>query len=347
MTLASLIPVVLTGADDDAADAADAAAEMLENIQLPQSLFDMGIAALRMVLIVVLAYIAQRLAKRLIRRLVRSMQEEGVERLGKMRSRAPLADTRPVNLARATMRTETIGGVLRSLATFTVWAIAVLMILGEVGVSLGPLIAGAGIVGVALGFGAQQLVQDFLSGIFMLLEDQYGIGDYIDTGEAEGTVEGISLRTTRLRDVYGIVWHVPNGEIRRVGNHSQEYARALLDIGIAYGSDIDRAAAIMKREVDRMAADEAWSEKILEEGEIWGVQDLGDSAVLIRMVVKVAPLTQWPVMRELRRRIKYAFDREDVEIPFPQRAVWHRGAQPGDADAGAPIWEPAGRGDRR
>jgi small conductance mechanosensitive channel len=341
--LASLT-VVLTGSATE--EAGDTAAEALEDFQLPENVWELGFSALRILLILVLAYIAQRLAKRLIRRLVSSMQEEGVERLSKTRSRAPLADTRPVNLARATMRTETIGGVLRSIATFTVWAIAVLMILGEIGVSLGPLIAGAGIVGVALGFGAQQLVQDFLSGLFMLLEDQYGIGDYIDADQAEGTVEGISLRTTRLRDIYGIVWHVPNGEIRRVGNHSQEYARALLDIGIAYGSDIDKAAGIMKREVDRMAGEEQSSEQILEEGEIWGVQDLGDSAVLIRMVVKVAPLTQWRVMRELRRRVKYAFDREGVEIPFPQRAVWPRGPQPSGAGDESPIWEPAGRADR-
>lgn len=341
---ALLSALLLTTTDNE--KAAEAAAEAVTDFALPQSVWELGFTAARILLIVVLAYVVQRIAKRLIKRLINSMKEQGVERLGKMRSRAPLADTRPVNLARATMRTETIGGVLRSITTFTVWAIAFLMVLGQIGINLGPLIAGAGIIGVALGFGAQRLVQDFLSGIFMLLEDQYGIGDYIDAGEAQGTVEGISLRTTRLRDIYGIVWHVPNGEIRRVGNHSQEYARALLDIGVAYGSDIDLATEIMSREAHRMAREEAWQDMILEEPELWGVQDLGESEVTIRLVIKVRPLTQWKVMRELRRRIKYAFDREGVDIPFPQRTVWHQGQPPtGDGD-GAPIWEPVGRGER-
>lgn len=343
---AALSAVVLTATPENDEATEEAVNTFWETIDLPETLWDLGIAGLRILLIIVLAYVVQRISKRLIKRLINSMKEQGVERLGKMRSRAPLADTRPVNLARATMRTETIGGVLRSIATFTIWAIAFLMVLGQIGINLGPLIAGAGIIGVALGFGAQRLVQDFLSGIFMLLEDQYGIGDYIDTGEADGTVEGISLRTTRLRDIYGIVWHVPNGEIRRVGNHSQEYARALLDIGIAYGSDIDLAAEIMQREADRMAREAHWEDMILEEPELWGVQDLADSEVTIRLVVKVKPLTQWKVMRELRRRIKYAFDREGVEIPFPQRTVWHQGQPPTEAGDGAPIWEPVGRGDR-
>lgn len=323
------------GAPAEAAEAAEAATGfVLETVPA------VAYTGLRILLIVVLAYILNRLSRRLVRRLIKSMEGEGVERLSKLRSRAPLADTRPVNLARATMRTETIGGVLRSVATFTIWVLAVLMILGEVGISLGPLIAGAGIVGVALGFGAQQLVQDFLSGIFMLLEDQYGLGDYIDVGEAEGTVEGISLRVTRLRDVYGVVWHVPNGEIRRVGNHSQQWARALLDIGIAYGSDVDRASEIMKREADRLAAEDRWRHLFLDKSELWGVQELGESQVTIRLVIRVAPLRQWEVMRELRRRIKYAFDDAGVEIPFPQRTVWHRGDQPASADDASTVWEP-------
>jgi small conductance mechanosensitive channel len=295
---------------------------------------------LRILLIVVLASLLNLLARRLIKRLIKSMEAEGVERLSKLRSRAPLADTRPVNLARATMRAETIGGVLRSVATFAIWVLAALLILGELGIKLAPLIAGAGIVGVALGFGAQQLVQDFLSGIFMLLEDQYGLGDYIDVGAAEGTVEGISLRTTRLRDVYGVVWHVPNGEIRRVGNYSQQWARALLDVGIAYGSDVDVACELMKREADRLAEEERWGHLILQDAELWGVQELAESQVTIRLVLKVVPLRQWEVMRELRRRVKYAFDEAGVEIPFAQRTVWHRGEQPVGADDGSAPWEP-------
>ncbi len=146
--------------------------------------------------------------------------------------------------------------MLRSLITFAVWLIAAFMILGEVGISLAPLLAGAGVLGVALGFGSQSLVRDFLSGLFILVEDQFGVGDIIDVdGEVEGVVEGVSLRTTRLRSVDGVVWYVPNGEIRRVGNMSQHWSRSLLDIEVAYDTDIERAKAVVKT-----VADGLWKE---------------------------------------------------------------------------------------
>jgi small-conductance mechanosensitive channel len=210
-----------------------------------------------------------------------------------------------------------------------IYGLAVMIVLGEFGVSLGPLVAGAGIVGIALGFGAQKLVQDFLSGIFMLIEDQYGVGDVIDVGDATGVVEEVNLRTTRLRDVHGTVWHIPNGEIRRVGNKSQQWARAVLDVEVAYDTDINHAAAVIKE-----VADEVWREDlehatVLEEPQIWGVEMFGESAVAIRVVLKVEPGEQWATMREVRKRLKHAFDREGIEIPFPQRTVWlHRVAEP-------------------
>jgi moderate conductance mechanosensitive channel len=172
----------------------------------------------------------------------------------------------------------------------------------------------------------------------MLLEDQYGVGDIIDAGEAVGVVEGISLRTTRIRDVTGTLWHVPNGEITRIGNMSQEWARALLDIGVAYGTDIDAASEIILRVASAMAEDPDHAEEILEEPEVWGVQDLADDSVVIRLVVKTVPGRQWAVARALRRRIKMAFDAANVEIPFPQRTVWLRTEAPvalGDADTPA------------
>jgi small-conductance mechanosensitive channel len=229
-------------------------------------------------------------------------------------------------------RAETVGALLASVASFAIWGIAALMVLGELGVELGPLLAGAGIVGVAVGFGAQNLVRDFLSGIFMLIEDQYGVGDVIDAGPASGTVEGVSLRTTRLRDIEGNVWHIPNGFIDRVANKSQEWSRALLDIPVAYGTDTDRAAAIIKDVADATWRDEPWSGDILAEPEVWGVEAFGADALVIRLVVKTKPSSQWKVGRELRARIKRAFDAEGIEIPFPQRTVWHRGDE---AHAGA------------
>jgi small conductance mechanosensitive channel len=211
---------------------------------------------------------------------------------------------------------------LRSVLSFTIMAVAAVMILGELGVELGPLIAGAGIIGVALGFGSQSLVRDFLSGIFILVEDQFGIGDIVNLdGTTSGVVEAVSLRTTRLRAVDGTVWHVPNGEIRRVGNMSQHWSRALLDIEVAYATDLARA-----QEVIREVAHAVWEEDnhVIEEPEVWGVEELGAHGVVIRLVVKTTPSEQYRVSRTLRERLKVAFDAEGIEIPFPQQTIWHR-----------------------
>jgi small-conductance mechanosensitive channel len=221
-------------------------------------------------------------------------------------------------------RVETVAALFRSVASVTVWTIATLMALAELGLNLGPLIAGAGIVGVAVGFGAQNLVRDFLSGIFMLVEDQYGVGDVIDAGPAVGTVEGVSLRSTRLRDVNGTVWHVPNGQIERIGNRSQQWSRAVLDVGVSYQTDIAHATEVIKRTADAMCEDPAFAGSIVSPPEVWGVEDLGADSVTIRVVLKTTPHDQLKVTRELRARIKGAFDDVGIEIPFAQRTVWHR-----------------------
>ena len=213
-----------------------------------------------------------------------------------------------------------------------------MLALGEIGFDLAPLIAGAGIVGLAIGFGAQSLVADFIAGIFIVIEDQYGVGDYVDVGAASGTVERVSLRTTVLRDVEGVVWVIPNGEIRRVGNSSQLWARTVLDVDVAYDTDIDLAASVIKD-----VADEVWREKretttILEEPEIWGVQSFGADAISIRLAVKTEPGEQWATGRLLRARLKRAFDENGIEIPFPQRTVWIRQDQE-DAGATGPTVE--------
>jgi small conductance mechanosensitive channel len=221
-------------------------------------------------------------------------------------------------------RAEAIGTLMRSIVSFAIWMFATLMALGELGFNLGPLIAGAGVVGVALGFGAQSLVKDFLSGIFMLIEDQFGVGDVIDVGEASGTVESVSLRTTRLRDVEGVVWHFPNGEIRRVGNKSQEWSRALLDVPVPYETNLKDAEALIQRVADEMAADREWSSLILRPPEVWGVERFDADSVAIRTVITTTPSEQWKVSRELRHRLKAAFDANGLEIPYPQRTVWVR-----------------------
>ncbi len=275
----------------------------------------------------IVAWLAVRFVRKTIRRVVRDMVERGEERANGRRKRLALVSTQSLDPVRAAMRTETLGNVLRSLASMIIWVIAIFVALenlSTVQISLGPLIAGAGIVGVALGFGSQSLVKDFLSGIFMLMEDQYGVGDIIDVGEATGVVEGITLRTTRLRDLEGVLWHVPNGEISRIGNLSQQWSRSLVDIPVAYSTDLDEAIEIIKRTSDELWHDPAWRGLVLEEPDVWGVEEFGDSAILIRLVIKVVPAQQWAVSRELRLRLKAAFDDAGIEIPFPQRVVWVR-----------------------
>jgi moderate conductance mechanosensitive channel len=279
---------------------------------------------LQILAIVVGAWIVNRLVRRMIKRALLGLASGGVkERLGAVRRRAPAAllQTEEVSL-RGQQRIEALATVLRSIVSFVVWLIASLLVLGELGVNLGPLLAGAGILGVAIGFGSQTLVRDFLSGFFILVEDQFGVGDIVDVETGiSGVVEAVSLRTTRLRSVDGTVWHVPNGEIRRVGNMSQHWSRALLDVEVAYATDLEHARAVIKR-----VADELWreSEHVLEEPDLWGVEDLGAHAVKIRLVVKTTPSEQWSISRTLRERIKAAFDEEGIEIPFPQQTVWHR-----------------------
>ncbi len=302
---------------------------------------------LRVFLIFLVAFVVNRMLRRVILHFVVELSDDDAQetkrRLRRMTPGFLQATGSQPNL-RAASRTQTIGLVLKSSSSIVVYSIAVLTALAEIGINLAPLIAGAGIVGVALGFGAQSLVKDFLSGLFMLAEDQYGVGDVVDVGEAIGVVEVVNLRTTRLRSVDGTVWHVPNGEIRRVGNMSQQWARALLDVEVAYSTDLGRAQEVVKTVADELWHEDVWSTDILEEPEIWGVQTLGASGIAIRLVVKTQPGQQWAVTRELNRRIKDRFDAEGIEIPFPQQVMWVRrdegssqdtsGVAGGDGDLG-------------
>ena len=292
----------------------------------------------KVLLILALAYVVNRLIARSIKRFVRSVSGEKVQRrLGTLRDHGPtaLVNSDQVPSLRSTQRAETIGALLRSISAFSVWVVAAFMVMGELGLAIGPLIAGAGIVGIAVGFGAQNLVRDFISGIFMLVEDQYGVGDIIDAGPASGTVEAVTLRTTRLRDVNGVVWHIPNGTIERIANKSQQWSRALLDFEVAYDTDIDFAGEVIKRTIVKAWDSDAWDDIILEEPEVWGVETLGADGVTIRVAIKTLPGQQFPVARHLRAQIKAAFQEAGIEIPFPQRMVWHRsdgGKTPMEAD---------------
>ena len=238
-----------------------------------------------------------------------------------------------------------MGSLLKSVVTGIVVAVFTTMILAELNVDVAPIVASAGILGLALGFGAQSLVSDFLAGTFMIFEDQYGVGDEIDLGEAVGTVEAVSLRVTRLRDINGTVWYVRNGEISSVGNMSQNWARTVLDISVAYHEDLVKVRRVLQEVAHDLWDDEDYKGRVIEEPSVWGVQDLGFDGVIIRVALKTAPLEQWSVAREMRERIKARFDFEGIEIPFPQRVVWHRGdaaqpeqdGQPEDEQAGQPV----------
>ena len=272
----------------------------------------------------VLRWVLHRLVDRLVSRAQEGVLPDHLGRFSRRRGRAAAArDAATFN--RRVQRAQTMGSLLKSIITGVLLAIVGTMMLSEIGVNIAPIIASAGILGLAIGFGAQSLVTDFLSGIFMIFEDQYGVGDEVDLDGTIGTVEAVSLRVTRLRDINGTVWYVRNGEISRVGNMSQNWARTVLDVSVGYGEDLTKVRRVLEDVAHDLWDDEDFKGEILEEPTVWGVQDLGVDGILVRVALKTAPGLQWGIAREMRMRIKNRFDHEGIEIPFPQRVVWHRG----------------------
>lgn len=212
--------------------------------------------------------------------------------------------TNPLAAARRAQRARTIGSVLRSTATLVVGAIVVLMMLDEVGVNIMPLVASAGVAGVALGFGAQSLVKDFLSGMFMLFEDQYGVGDTITVGDVSGTVEAVALRITKVRDASGTLWYVRNGEILRVGNRTQGWARATVEVQLAVDADLDQARSALSRAGARLTADPVLSTYLQETPRVVGIESLSAASVTLNVEVRTDPAMQWDVARALREAVR-------------------------------------------
>ena len=276
----------------------------------------------------VVRWVLHRLVDRLVKRAETGVLPARVHRmsLGSLGASRSAGSQELAVANRRVQRAKTMGSLLKSIVTGIVVAVVATMMLSEIGVNVGPIVASAGIIGIALGFGAQSLVSDFLSGVFMIVEDQYGVGDEIDLGEAIGTVEAVSLRVTRVRDVNGTVWYVRNGEITRVGNMSQNWARTVLDIAVAYHEDLVKVRRVLEDVAHDLWEDEDYKGVIIEEPSVWGVQELGIDGVVVRVALKTAPLEQWAVAREMRQRIKARFDHEGIEMPFPQRMVWHRDA---------------------
>jgi small conductance mechanosensitive channel len=272
----------------------------------------------RILLVVVLAAVVRGLVHRAIRRLTDRTATGAVPTiLRPLRNRVAQRDAAEQIAERRTQRAEAIGSVLRSFASIVILGIAVVLVLGELGINLAPIVASAGVVGVALGFGAQNLIKDFIAGIGIILEDQYGVGDVVDLGEASGTVEAVGLRITRLRDVNGVVWYVRNGEVLRVGNKSQGFAQVVIDMPVAHDTDLEKARTIMQEVADVMYAEEDWGAVLLAEPESLGVEQITAEGVFLRLVVRATNADQWRVGRELRMRLKERFVAEGIRTPLP------------------------------
>lgn len=282
-------------------------------------------SGLSIVVILVLSLIASRLVRRQGPKLVSlyiNRQEASFQDL----EAAELTEDKRVDhalrLEHTRQRAATLGEVGGQIAAGVIWFIALLLILDQIGINLAPLLAGAGIAGIAVGFGAQQLIRDYVNGFFIILEDQYGVGDIVTIGEATGTVERVSMRVTKLRDLDGTVWFIPNGELASVGNRSQLWARAVLDIEVGYQADLDEAGRILLETATQLWREQPADSTIISEPEYWGVERFGADGVTLRLVVRTEPTEQWQTARELRSRVKIAFDDAGIEIPFPQRTVW-------------------------
>jgi small-conductance mechanosensitive channel len=270
------------------------------------------VTPLRIVITILVALLLRWLLHRLINRAVRPATRGEVPKiLRPLKERAhtaALLESSGLLSERRAQRAATIGSVLKSGVSFTLFVIAALLVIGDLGVNLAPFIAGTSIVGVAVGFGAQNIVGDFLSGMFMMLEDQYGVGDVIDFEQASGTVEAVGLRTTRLRDVNGTVWYVRNGVVVRVGNMSQGFATVVLDVPIDAWADVGSASEAMLAVARAMRDEEEWASVFLSEPEVQGVEALTRYETRIRVVARVRPLEQWRTARELRQRIRARLD---------------------------------------
>lgn len=285
----------------------------------------------RIALVFALAFVVNVLVARSIRRVT-----EGMRRRATDARDATSSLGRDDRLRRVDARTAAVSTMLRSLSAVTLFTLAVLVALGVLDVNLGPLLAGAGVVGVAVGFGTQSLVRDLVAGVFVLIEDQYGVGDVIDAGPATGTVERVTLRSTQLRDLSGTVWHIPNGSITSVGNKSQNWARAVIDVLVAHGTDVRTARSILRAVAESLVHDPEWGEaRLVGSPDEQGVQALGPDGVTLRLVVDTEPASQWAVERELRLRIKEAFDAEGIQLSSAGTPWGGGAAPPGAPDAPA------------
>jgi len=277
---------------------------------------------LRVAVIILVAVVLTFVARRLIQRFAQSIADGHTKRgVGTKGEKKPSNAADAAARTRRAQRSTTVGSLLKSIAAIVIWLLAVLMVLTELGFDLAPILASAGIAGIALGFGAQTLVKDYLAGFFIVIEDQYGIGDYIDAGEAEGTVEEVGLRITKLRGLDGTLWHVRNGEILRVGNYSQGFGIMLLDLPFPYDADEETVTTIINDAASALRELPQYDSVMLGAPEIMGVQDISGEAITIRITIKTKPGEQFGVGRAFRGEFKQQMAAHDMTVPWSQAVI--------------------------
>jgi len=291
----------------------------------------------KVILVIVAAVVLRWLICRVIDRTVFHLVDNALaRRLATTSAAVGVSDD--VEMAeRLRQRARTVAGILKSITTLVIFGFAFVAILASIGVDVGPLILSAGVVGIAIGFGAQSLVKDFLTGVFMILEDQYAVGDFVDTGQATGTVEEVGLRLTRIRDDQGVIWYVPHGSIQRIGNRSQGFGLAVVDIPLAYGADVERAVNAIRAAVAELAADPAWAEDLLEDPPTVAVESMTATAVTLQVRQRTRPLRNLPVSRALRERVLPALDAAGI----PRPASGGPGGGPMQPPAATEVSDPA------
>lgn len=235
--------------------------------------------------------------------------------------KAAIVSSRVVSKIAEKKREDTLIRIFSGVIKITIFSIAALMILSELGLMIGPVLVGAGIVGIAFGLGGQYLIRDIIAGLFIIIENQYRVGDVVNFDGTGGLVEDLSLRMTTLRDLDGTVHHVPHGEIKKVSNLSKYFSRINLNIGVAYNSNLEQVISVVNQTGIELAEDPLWKEFILKAPQFIRVDDFADSAIIIKIIGETQPIKQWDVSGEFRKRIKLAFDREGIEIPFPQLVI--------------------------
>ena len=272
---------------------------------------------LEIIATIIIALVLQKALGWIIRRVVlRTSERARRERLEQTRKVTRTAELSVILLTQRTeQRAAAIGSLLSSIIAITVWGVAIIVILESLSVDIAPLLASAGVIGVILGFGAQTLIKDYLSGIFIILEDQFGVGDIVDVGPVVGTVEEVSLRYTRLRDMSGVVWYVRNGEILRVANRSQGWTLAIVDIPVDYDSDLDRVRDLIEKVAIDMDEDPTYDDMLLGQPQFAGVESMSGNAVVVRVTAKAVPEMQVQLVRSIRERIKLSFDRAGIIVP--------------------------------